>query len=128
MKVTRKFNLAGAPKESFEETIQLIDQDMESLFRAVNSVTFRDVDNGIIPGNIDGRYLIYTTNGTADTDDTVNHKLERVPVGLIQIEAPILAGASPNAGKVYFGSVVPTALTVTLRCTTTSKRAVILLF
>jgi len=139
MKVSRKFNVDQFDPHAKDSSraFQLIDQDLGSLFQAVNQIDFRSggsgnkiatISDGAVPDNIDGRFLVYTSNSVANTDDTLNHKLGRAPVGLIQIEAPVVAGDTENSGRVYFSdTAAPTAMTVILKCTTASKRCVVLL-
>lgn len=114
--------------DALARAIRQLSEDLDLLFDAINSVDLRSPQNAKVPANVDGRYLIYTSNGVADTDDTLNHQLGRKPEGFIQIEVPVQPGSTPAAGQVYYGSVASTDSQITLRCTTASRRCVILLF
>lgn len=130
-RVQKKFVLAGTRTEEPSDvarSFQVLDQMLEDLFRAVNAVDLGTAANQAVPGQLSGRYLVYTSNAVADTDDTVRHTLGRVPVGMLNVEVPILPGATPNSGRVYWGSALPTDKVVTLRCTTASKRAAVIIW
>ena len=62
------------------------DQLRELYWALVNlSLTQRDgaIQNNDKAGNLDAVYCVYTSNGTANTEDTVAHKLGRTPIGYI---------------------------------------------
>lgn len=105
----------------------LLDQVLDDIFQAINSVDPATPVDGDVTGQFNGRWIIYTSNAVANTDDTIRHRLGRVPKLLFNVELPVVTGGSPNSGRVYFGSVAPTSQQVTLRCTVASKRACVLL-
>ena len=123
MKVTKRAHLQNGGDGAWA----VLDDLLDSLFQAVNSISFGSPGNAIVPPNIDGRYLEYTTNSAADTNDTLNHQLGRVPVGILQLEVALRSDETPNAGRVYWGSIAATDTTITLRCTAASKRVCVLL-
>jgi len=88
---------------------------LQALLRAWNRlaviingrISFGD---GTDPDNIDGAWVSVTTPGVANTDFTVTHNLNRIPVGYIIM--------SKNAAcDIYTGSVAATATQLTLRGT-----------
>ena len=115
---------------SIAKALASIDQDFERVFITLNRIGIGPPADGKKPTNIDGVLVIFTTPATGNTDLDINHKLGRVPVGLMQIELPVLQDgvSTPQAGDVYFGSLQPTDKLVTLRSNVTSKRACVLLF
>lgn len=62
---------------------------LTTLFRASQNLqlTSRDgaIQNGDKAGNLSAQFVVYTSNGTANTEDTVSHTLGRVPVGYITV-------------------------------------------
>jgi hypothetical protein len=107
-----------------------LDQQIDRLFEAINLI-------GIGPApalntsqkaqNLDAILVCYTSNGTG-LDQTLNHGLGRVPVGMLNIPVPLTAGESPQPGEVYFGKTTPTSSQVTVRCVALNVRRVFLLF
>lgn len=68
-----------------------------------------------------GTILPYTSNATADTQDTVAHNLGYIPNGFIVIN-------SDKAAKVYKGSTAWTATNIYLKCDVTSAATSLLVF
>jgi len=132
VKVTQKVSLTGGEKEP-ARAFSAADQILADLFRAVNGISVGTPSDGQRAENLDAVWLVYTTNGVANTDDIKRHKLGRVPVGFFQAERPNRVADTPNSGQVYFGAATaaqPSATSdqVTLRCTTASKQVYVLLF
>lgn len=128
MNVTQKVFLAGGDKD-VERAFSAADQILADLFRVINALDFGTIEDGAPAANFNGRWLLYTTNGVANTDDTKRHKLGRVPVSFLQFERPNKTGETPNSGQVYWGTgPSATDLTVTLRCTVASKQVYVLIF
>lgn len=110
-----------------------LDALLDELVAAINSIDIGAPADGAGPsttpaGNLNAVILVFTTNATPDTDDTKRHGLGRTPKGFIQVELFNKTTETPNAGKVYGGSSLPTNDTATFRCTAASKRACVLLF
>lgn len=66
--------------------------------------------------NIQGQFLTYTTNGTKDTEDTIAHNLDSIPVGYIVV-------SKNKAGDIYQQATTGTAWTssnIYLKCSVAS--------
>ena len=63
--------------------------------------------------NIDGRFVVYTTNGTANTEDAVAHSLGSKPKGFLVMRVD-------KGGVVYDSGTTWTSTQLFLKCTTTS--------
>lgn len=66
--------------------------------------------------NILGQFLTYTTNGTPNTQDTIAHQLNSIPIGYIIV-------SKSKAGDVYQGPTTGTAWTssnIYLKCSVAS--------
>lgn len=72
-----------------------------------------DIQHGDKVGNLDARYVVYTSNAVADTEDTISHGLGRVPVGYIPAK-------QDKAGTVYDGTTAWTATHIYLRASAAS--------
>ena len=73
------------------------------------------------PHNFDGIWVVYVSNGTADTEDTVAHGLGRIPVG-------ILTGISDKSAVVYDSGTAWTSTNVFLKASATTVTTNVLLF
>lgn len=113
-----------ADELSIQRVRSALDQQMDELYRAVNALADRvDVLESVnlLEDFTVSDYVTHTFT-TVNTNETFNHGLGVVPVGLIQARLV----ATRNPGVVYFGSTAPTATQVTLRCTIAGAQAVIL--
>lgn len=74
------------------------------------SLTSRDgaMQNYDKAGNINGVWLIFTSNGTANTEDAIPHTLGRVPFG-------VLASIPDKAAILYASATTWTATTIYLK-------------
>lgn len=72
--------------------------------------------DGTDPDNLIGKWLTYTTNAIADTEDTLTHDLGMVPVGFIVMEPP-------NGGFIYKGTTAWTTSQIFLKCSAANKTA-----
>lgn len=63
--------------------------------------------------NIDGEFILYTSNGVADTEDTIAHTLGSVPIGYLIMK-------QDKAGSVYEGGTAWTSTNLYLKQTGTS--------
>lgn len=90
-----------------------------------NNISFLDRDGAITnnakAGNIDGMWIVYTSNGTADTEDTVAHELERIPVGLF-------VGIPDIAGVIYAGTTAWDSTNIYLRASLATVTVNLLVF
>ncbi len=80
-----------------------------------------DATDGSLAGVLGGRYQTYTTNATPDSEDTVAHGLNRVPVGFIVVNRD-------KAGIIYDSGGTWTTTNILLKCNVASMAATILVF
>ncbi len=90
-----------------------------------NNISFLDrngaITNNAKAGNIDGMWIVYTSNGTADTEDTIAHELGRLPVGMF-------VGLPDKAAVVYAGTTTWTLSNIYLRASVATVLVNILVF
>lgn len=125
---SRIFNINNVTPDNQRAVFAGVDQDLSALFQSINLIAFGSPVDGIKLKNMDAVFVVYTTPAGANTDQLLQHKLGRIPVGLIPISLPIIVGEVPTAADVYFGSVTPTATAVTVRCAAISIRRAFILF
>lgn len=130
MKLVKLITLHDVPGDSAQAFAEL-DAFLDDVARGFGLMRFgtppATVGKTQLCENFDGVLVVYRTNSVANTDDVVNHGLERTPVLLQNIEMPVRTGETPNSGRVYFGATAPNSRQVTLRCTGTSKLACVFL-
>jgi hypothetical protein len=104
-------------KKSLFDFVQMLGKMWRNLAQAFNGqISFGDGTN---VDNINGAWVNTTTPVAPNTDFTVNHNLNRLPVGYLVM-------AKDRAVDVYTGSIAATLTQITLRATVAS--AVIRLF
>src|SRR6267142_2438410 len=104
-------------KTSFHHFVQMIKNVYQNLIGVINGrVGFGD---GTLPDNIDGSWINVVAPVAPNTDFTVNHNLQRLPVGYWVMQ-------KDRACDIYTGSVAATTTQLTLRATAAS--AVLRLF
>lgn len=96
---------------------------LQKLYRLLVSIINGKVafGDGVKTNNIDGSWVSVVTPGVANTDFTVNHVLNRVPVGYLVM-------SKSGAVDVYTGSIAATKTQLTLRATTTGVNVVLFIF
>lgn len=107
-------NLEKSELSKFDDLIlrYLNDQD-QSLDATLN--------NGLrLDENFDGVFVTYTSNGVADTEDTVAHTLGKVPVGFIVTDI--------DKGGVVYRSSALTSANLLLKCSAVSATVTIFVF
>ena len=81
-----------------------MNQFMREIQQLAFKLTFLDSSGGVANGrksyNFDAVWVAYTSNGSADTEDTVAHNLGRVPVGFFQ-GMPDKAAVIYNSGTAW---------------------------
>lgn len=128
MRVTQRLAYQNGASDP-ESAWSALEADLAAIQKALNAVSFGTPEDGAIAEQFAGRWLVYTTNAVADTDDVVRHRLGRTPIGFFQVERPLRTGETPNSGFVYWGTgPSATPEQVTLRCSGASKVVYILLF
>ena len=77
--------MPGDPNAAFQYNAQL-----QALFQSARNITLTQrggtIANNDKTGNVNGKYVVFTSNGVANTEDTVAHKLGRTPVGYIPVK------------------------------------------
>lgn len=77
---------------------------------------------GVAIGNLDAITVAYTSNVSANTEDTVTHNLGRIPIGYIVIDRD-------KAGMVYSSSKASwTTTTMRLKCDVGATATTLLVF
>lgn len=104
--------IAVKPEEaSLKKLLLMLRKYYEQMSRIINGqLGFGDGTNA---DNIDGVWITVVTPGAANTDFTVTHNLQRIPVGYLVM-------TKDRACDIYTGSVASTKTQLTLKATTTS--------
>ena len=80
------------------------------LFNAMMNLglTSRDgvIQNGDKAGNLSGTYVVYTSNGAANTEDAVPHSLGRVPVGYFAVRQDKASGEPYDSGTTFTNTTI----------------------
>jgi len=107
------------PNASFHNQRQLQDLifSLAHLRLTVRGTAIQDGDKA---GHLDARYVVYTSNAVADTEDTIPHALGRVPVGYIPVK-------QDKAGTIYDGSTAWTTTNIYLKASVASMALTIML-
>lgn len=94
--------------------IQEIDKDLISLFACLSGGVRFGAGNHLSKGeNIQGMWYTYTSNATPDTEDTLTHNINAVPVGYLVVK-------QNKAGSLYAGSSAWTTTKMYLKCSVAS--------
>jgi hypothetical protein len=98
---------------------------LETLFRALANLQLTSRDGAIQhndkAGNLAAIWIVFTSNVTANTIETITHGLGRVPLGL-------LASIPDRAAILYDGGAVWTTTTVSLKSSVGSTNWKAILF
>jgi len=116
MKITKISNYGGSIKD--EKKVEALIKDFNSdLLRIVlclnGRVRFGTGEDGTVGENIQGEFQVYTSNGSANTEDTIAHTLGSVPIGYIVLK-------QDKASSVYTGTTAWSDSNIYLRQTGTS--------
>lgn len=85
MKFAKKSNLDTQTNE--KEYARDLDDDIKQLAILTHGrIRFGTGEDGVGGENIAGEFQVYTSNGSADTEDTIAHTLGSVPIGYIVIK------------------------------------------
>ena len=110
----------SAPNKTF-----LYNRQLRELYdAALNlSLTSRDgaIQNNDKVGNLDAVYVVFTSNGTADTEDTVAHKLSRTPVGYFPVR-------QDKAALLYDGTTTFTSTNIYFRTSVATVAWTVVIF
>lgn len=109
-------------KYPFFSPTQLGDETrFNELVKAIDNVSFGDATNNIKAGNIDAVYVEFTSSATPDAENTIPHKLGRVPRGIIVV-------MQDKAASVYKGTTAWTSSNIYLKVNTASVTIKLLVF
>ncbi len=112
MKFAKKSNLETT--ENKEQYRRNLDDDVKQLAILTHGrVRFGTGVDGARGENISGIFQVYTSNGSADTEDTIAHGLNSVPIGYIVLK-------QDKASNVYEGGTAWDADSIFLKQTGTS--------
>jgi len=110
----------GTPNAEFWYNDQL-----QQLFASMQNLVLTSRDGAIEhddkAGNLSGVYTVFTSNGTANTEDAVTHNLERVPLGYVVV-------SQDKAATLYDSGTAATSTTIYWKSSATSVAWVILVF
>lgn len=126
---------AGVDDPVARDSIATICRVLQDLGRLTQFISLTALNNTVPVGelsvrmeNLDACVLAHTFGATPNADETVPHKLGRIPRVLINVETLSFTGVAPVNGRVYSGSIAPAIGLVTLRCDVANKVATIILF
>jgi hypothetical protein len=110
-----------APNASFLYTEQL-----NRLFQIARNISLtqtstRAILHGDKAGNIDGKWIVFTSDATADVENIISHGLKRIPVGYI-------IGEADKACSLYDGTTDWTDTTLSLKVDVSSVTLKVLVF
>lgn len=84
-------------------------------------ITFGSGNDGSNGENMKGQYQVYTTNGSADTEDTLAHTLPYIP-------SQFIVTSVNKGGVLYKGSTAWDGSNVYFKCTTTSTTVTVFIW
>lgn len=112
--------LPGMPNAEY-----LYNDQLQELFQVLNNISLTSRDGAIQhndkAGNLDAKYIVFTSNGTANTEDAVTHDLGRIA----RYYTPV---SQDKAATLYDGGTTPTSTTIYLKSSATSVAWVVLIF
>lgn len=111
--------------ESLTDAFHVLDQMLSDLYRTVVTLWFGAPTDKDKLENFDAVWLVAMFTA-ANTNTSFQHGLSRIPVGLIQAEAPLKPGEVLVSGVISFVSATSTV--VTLQSSGANKIARVILF
>ena len=103
------------PESKFDESLE---QELLSYSSKVSQL----LNNGLrFEDNQDVQIKTYTTNGTANTEDTVAHTLKRVPIGFLVLN-------SNKSANLYDSGTAWTTMNIFLKADVTSATVKVMIF
>jgi hypothetical protein len=101
-------------KSEPNDPLSAIDNDLTNLFLLTQGrVRFGGGGDGDRGENISGAFQVYTSNGSADTEDAITHGVGAVPIGYIVVK-------QDKGSIVYDSGTAWTSTTIYLKQTGTS--------
>lgn len=111
--------------ENDPDATRAYNAEMNDIFLALQNISLTQrsgaIQNHDKVGNLDARFLVFTSNGTADTQDTITHKLGRIPVGYIPV-------SQDKAAILYSSAVAFTSTSIYLKSSAISVAWTIIIF
>ncbi len=114
MKTSKKSTYNGPKNTNPENWANDVNSDLEQIFLCLSG-RIRFGNNNTINNhgeNVMGQFITYTSNGTPDTQDTVPHTLNSIPVGYIVVNR------NKNGG--VYTSAAATSTNLYLKCSVAS--------
>lgn len=109
MRINKLSNYVGFKHSKQDDYISDVNKDISTLFLFTKGRTrFGDAVNNQNGENIAGEFIIYTSNGSANTEDTIPHTIGSVPVGYIVLK-------QDKASNVYLGTTTWTSSSIYLK-------------
>lgn len=87
MKASKTSSYVSSKETNPEKWARDVDNDLNSIFLVLSGrVRFGPNNSTINMGeNIQGQFVTYTTNATPNTEDTIPHNLDSIPIGYIVV-------------------------------------------
>ena len=106
--------LAAYEPKWFQRMLSVLCESFGSVSRGINGgLGFGD---GVDIDNMVGKWITYTTNGVANTEDTIVHDMGVVPIGFLVM-------IPPESGTINKGTTAWTASNIYLKCSAASQTA-----
>ena len=103
----------------------IITDHLRRLSFAAQNLSFLDADGGVASGrkplNLDAVWVRYVSNGTANTEDTVAHNLDRIPSG-------IWVGIPDKSAIIYQGTTAWTRSNIFIKASAATVTVNVLVF
>jgi len=110
----------GTPNAEFwyNDQLQQMFQSMQNLFLTSRDGAIQHDDKA---GNLSAVYVVFTSNGVANTEDAVAHNLGRAPLGYIVV-------SQNKSAVLYDSSTAATSTTIYWKSTAATTAWVVLVF
>lgn len=111
---------ADSPNAQFHYNDQIarLAQQIRNISMTQRDGAIQDDDKA---GNLNAVYVVFTSNGTANTEDAVTHNLNRIPVGYLPVK-------QDKSAILYDGTTANTSTTIYLRTTVATVAWTVMVF
>ena len=103
----------------------LYDSQLRNLLLAAQNLSLTQrsgaIQNNDKAGNLSAVYVVFTSNGSANTEDAVTHKLGRTPIGYFPVK-------QDKAAVIYDSGTANTLTTIYLKTSVATVAWTVLLF
>lgn len=103
----------------------LYDNQLRTLLLAAQNLSLTQragaVQNNDKAGNLSAVYVVFTSNGTANTEDTITHTLGRIPIGYIPVK-------QDKSAVLYSSGTTDTSTIIYLKTSVATVTWTVLLF